>query len=68
MEKSIKDGKLWNYGLLQYRVTPIVGNLPSPLEALTGRRQKTSLPQIASSVAKSVETSRIRKELIRHHV
>ena len=23
MEKSIKDGKPWNYGLLQYRVTPI---------------------------------------------
>ena len=37
MEKSIKDGKPWNYGLLQYRVTPIAGNLPSPLEALTGR-------------------------------
>ena len=31
MEKSIKDGKPWNYGLLQYRVTPISGNLPSPL-------------------------------------
>ena len=28
MEKSIKDGKPWNYGLLEYRVTPIVGNLP----------------------------------------
>ena len=36
IEKSIKDGKPWNYGLLQYRVTPIAGNLPSPLETLTG--------------------------------
>ena len=36
MEKSVKDGKLWNHGLLEYRVTPISGNLPSPLEALTG--------------------------------
>ena len=36
MEKSVKDGKLWNYGLLKYGVTPIAGNLPSPLEALTG--------------------------------
>ena len=22
MEKSVKDGKLWNYGLMQYRTTP----------------------------------------------
>ena len=66
MEKSIKDGKPWNYGLLQYRVTPIAGNLPSPLEALTGRRLRTSLPQIPSSVGKTVETSRIRNELIKH--
>ena len=66
MEKSIKDGKPWNYGLLQYRVTPIAGNLPSPLEALTGRKPRTSLPQIPSSVGKTVETSRIRKELMKH--
>ena len=57
MEKSIKDGKPWNYGLLKYRVTPIGGNLPSPLEALTGCRPRTSLPQIPSSIGKSVETS-----------
>ena len=44
MEKSIKYGKPWNYGLLQYRVTPILGSLPSPLEALTGRRQNFTSP------------------------
>ena len=66
MEISIKDGKPWNNGLLQYRVTPIAGNLPSPLEALTGRKLRTSLPQIPSSVGKSVENSRIRKELLKH--
>ena len=65
MEKSIKDGKPWNYGLLQYRVTPIAGNLPSPIKALTGCKARTSIPQILSSVGKSVETSRIRKELIK---
>ena len=65
MEKSVKDGKLWNYGLLEYRVTPMSGNLPSPLEALTGCKLRTSLPQIPSSVGKSVETSRIHQELIR---
>ena len=57
MEKSIKDGKPWNYGLLQY--------LPSPLEALTGRKPRTSLPQIPSSIGKTVETSRIGNELIK---
>ena len=65
MEKSVKYGKPWNYGLLQYRVTPISGNLPSPLEALTGCRLRTSLPQIPSSVGKSVENSRICQELIK---
>ena len=65
MEKSVKDGKPWNYGLLEYRVTPIWGNLPSPLEALTGCRPKTSLPQIPSSVGKSVENSRIHQELVK---
>ena len=66
MEKSIKDGKPWNYGLLHYRVTPKVGNLPSPLEALTGLRLRTLLPQIPSSVGRSVENSKIRKELMKH--
>ena len=65
MEKSVKDGKPWNYGLLKYRVTPMSGNLPSPLEALTGCRLGTSLPQIPSSIGKSVEASKIRQELIR---
>ena len=59
MEKSVKDGKLWNHGLLKYRVTPMSGNLPSPLEALTGCKLRTSLPQIPSFVGKSVETSKI---------
>ena len=65
MEKSIKDGKLWNYGLLQYRVTPISSTIPSPLEALTGRKLRTSLPQIPSSIGKSVENSRIHQELMK---
>ena len=64
--QSFKDGMPWNYGLLQYRVTPIAGNLTSPLETLNHSKPRTSLPQIPSSVGKSVETSRIRKELIKH--
>ena len=64
MEKSVKEGKLWNYGLLQYRTTPI-SSLPSPLEMLTGRRPCSSLPQLPSSIGKNMETSRIHQELLR---
>ena len=66
MEKSIKDGKLWNYGLMQYHVTPISSTIPSPLEAFTGRKLRTSLPQIPSTIGKYVESSRIHQELIKH--
>ena len=65
MEKSVKDGKTWNYSLLEYRVTPVSGKLPSPLEALTGCKPRNSLPQIPSSVGKSVENSRIHQQLIK---
>ena len=66
MEKSIKDGKPWSYGLLQYWVTPISSTIPCPLEALTGRKLRTSLPQIPLTIGKSVESSRICQELIKH--
>ena len=65
MEKSVKEGKPWNYGLLQYRTTPISSTLPSLLEMLTGRRPCSSLPQLPSSIGKSMETSRIHQELLR---
>ena len=65
MEKSVKEGKPWNHGLLQYRTTPISSTLPSPLEMLTGRRPHSTLPQLPSSVGKNMETSRICQELLR---
>ena len=65
MEKSVKEGKPWNYGLLQYRTTPISSTLPSPLEMLTGRRLCSTLPQLPSSIGKNMETSRICQELLR---
>ena len=58
-----------NHGIMDYsstEMTPISGNLPSPLEALTGRKPRTSLPQIPSSIGKTLEASRIRNELIKH--
>ena len=50
---------------VKYTVTPVSGNLPLPLEALTGHKPRTSLPQIPSSFGKSMETSQIHQELLR---
>ena len=44
MDKSLKEGKPWNFGLLQYRTTPISSTLLSPLEMLTGRKPHLNLP------------------------
>ena len=65
IEKSVKDGKLWNYGLMQYRATPISSTLPSPLEMLTGRTPHSTLPQLPSTIGQNMETSRIREELLK---
>ena len=65
MEKSVKDGKLCNYGLMPYRTTPISSTLPSPLEMLTGRRPCSTLPQLPSAIGQNVETSKIHEELLR---
>ena len=59
MEKSVKEGKPWDYGLLQYRTTPISSTLPSPLKILTGRKPCSNLPQIPSSIGHNMDTSRI---------
>ena len=65
MEKSVKEGKPWNYGLMHYRTTPISSMLPSPLEMLTGRRPCSTLLQLPLSIGKNMETSRIQEELLR---
>ena len=65
MDKSLKEGKPWNFGLLQYRTTPISSTLPSPLEMLTGRKPCLNLPQVPSSIGHNMDTSRIHKELLR---
>ena len=65
MKKSVKEGKLWNYGLLQYRTTPVSSTLPSPLEMLTGRKPHSSLSQLPSSIGHNMDTSRICQELLR---
>ena len=65
MDKSLKEGKPWNFGLLQYQTTPISSTLPSPLEMLTGRKPCLNLPQVPSSIGHNMDTSRIHKELLR---
>ena len=65
MDKSSKEGKPWNFGLLQYRTTPISSTLPSPLEMLTGRKPRLNLPQVPSSIGHNMDSSRIHKELLR---
>ena len=65
MDKSLKEGKPWNFGLLQYRTTRISSTLPSPLEMLTRRKPCLNLPQVPSSIGHNMDTSRIRKELLR---
>ena len=65
MKKSVKDGKSWNYGLMQCRTTPISSTLPSPLEMLTGRRPHSTLPQLPSAIGINMETSKIHEELLR---
>ena len=67
VEKSVKEGKLWNYGLLQYRTTPISSTLLSLLEMLTGRKPHSNLPQLPSSIGHNMDTSRIHQELLRRH-
>ena len=59
MEKSVKDGKPWNYGLMQYRTKPTSFSLPSPLEMLTGRKPCSTLQQLPSAIGHNVETSKI---------
>ena len=65
MDKSVKDGRPWNYGLMQYRTTPISSILPSLLEMLTGRRPHSTFPQLPSTIGKNIKTSKIHEELLR---
>ena len=46
MDHSTLQEKPWNFGLMEYRCTPIMGNIPSPLELLTGQKPRTCLPSI----------------------
>ena len=36
VDHSTLQEKPWNFSLMEYRCTPLTGNIPSPLELLTG--------------------------------
>ena len=40
MDHSTLQEKHWNFGLIEYRCTPLRANIPSPLELLTGCKPK----------------------------
>ena len=43
MDHSTLKRKPWNFGLMEYRCTPLTGKIPSPLEFLTGQKIRTTL-------------------------
>ena len=55
MDCSSLQEKPWNFGLMEYRCTLIMGNIPSPLELQTGQKPRTgllSIPQGNSTTRK----------------
>ena len=46
MDHSTLQEKPWNFSLMEYRCTPIIGNIPLPLEFLTGQKPRISLHSI----------------------
>ena len=46
MDHSTLQEKPSNFGLMEYRCTPIMENIPSSLELLTGRKPRGGLPSI----------------------
>lgn len=67
MEKAMASGKPWNTALLEYRITPISGTIPSPLELLTGRKPRQLLPQMPSIIGKSSNAAEYRDALMERH-
>ena len=55
MDCSTLQEKSWNFGLMEYRCTPLTGNIPSPLELLTGQKPRTCLTSIPQQNATTRE-------------
>ena len=55
MDCSILQKKPWNFGLMEYRCTPLTGNIRSPLKLLTGQKPRTSLPSMPQGNSATME-------------
>ena len=65
MDHSIPKEKPENVDLMEYRCTPLTGNIPSPLELLTSGKPRTGLPSIPQQIVTTREhhEALIKKEL-----
>ena len=61
---STLQEKPWNFSLMEYRCTPIMGNIPSPLELLIVWKPRTGLPSIpwGNSTTREYHESLINKQ------
>ena len=64
MDHSTLQEKPWNVGLMEYRCTPLSGNIPSPLELLTGQKPRTGFPSIpqGNSTTREYHEALIKKQ------
>ena len=62
IEKAILEDRPWNEFLLQYRMTPLSAELPSPAEILFGRKFRSNLTVLPSQLMNS--TIKKQRELI----
>ena len=64
MDGSTLQEKPWNFTLMEYRCTLIMGNIPSPLEFLTGQKPRTGLPSIpcGNSTTREYHEALIKKQ------
>ena len=67
VDKAGKEGKLWISGLFDYRVTPQLGSIASPLQLMTQcTPREKNLPQLPSALG-APEMHQTCQELIKRH-
>ena len=64
MDHSTLQEKPWNFSLMEYRCSPLTGNIPSPLELLTCQKPRTNLPSMpqGNSTTKEFHKALIKKQ------
>ena len=64
MDYSTLQEKPWNFGLTEYRCTLLMGNIPSPLEILTGQKPRTGSASIpwGNSTTRKYHEALIKKQ------